>query len=239
MMPPDALALITARAGSKRVPGKNAKMLGGKPLAAWTFEAALAARRVGRVLLSTDDAALGEMAKAAGIAVLERPAELASDHATSVDVALHALNHERDAGRDWGTLCLLQPTSPFRAAGRIDEGLAKLANTPGANAIVGAVTPAHHPLHCLTQDKDGHLEPVASPVNSANPVRSQDLPPAWALTGSFYAIRSAALREYRTFLPPACLPLVCDAPGEAIDIDWPEDFARAQEHLRSLTGGPE
>ncbi len=227
-MPADALALITARAGSKRVPGKNSKLLGGKPLAAWTFDAALAAQSLGRVLLSTDDAALAELAQAAGIAVLDRPADLASDHATSVDVALHALDHERGEGRDWGTLCLLQPTSPFRAEGRIDAGLAMMSR--GVDAVVGAVTPDHHPLHCLTQGAGGHLTPVADPAKAQ---RSQDLPPAWALTGSFYAIRSDALRAHRTFLPPATLPLACDAPGEGIDIDWPEDFERAEQFLRS------
>ena len=231
----DALALIPARAGSRRVPGKNTKLLGGKPLATWTFEAALAAQRLGRVLLSTDDAALADMARAANISVLERPADLAGDHATSVDVALHALDHERSSGRDWGVLCLLQPTSPFRAEGRIDEGLAKLAGASDANAVVGAVTPAHHPLHCLTQSADGHLEAVADP---AKPARSQDFPPAWALTGSFYAILSTALREYRTFVPPKCLPIACDAPGEAIDIDWPEDFERAEQHLSTLRAPP-
>ncbi|MFU7527159.1 cytidylyltransferase domain-containing protein [Qipengyuania sp. ASV99] len=232
----DVLALIPARAGSRRVPGKNTRLLGGKPLAVWTFEAALASRAVGKVLLSTDDKELMALAQAQGIAVLERPQDLAGDHASSVDVATHALESERSEGRDWAALCLLQPTSPFRAEGRIDAGLGLLLGNPATAAVVGVAAPSHHPLHCLIEDNNGNvslIETAGAPVASQ---RSQDLPRAWALTGSFYAIRSAVLREQRSFLPAHCLPLVCDGPGEGIDIDWPTDFDRAEAHLALSKG---
>lgn len=232
----DVLALIPARAGSRRVQGKNTRLLGGKPLAVWTFEAALASRAVGKVLLSTDDDELMALAQAQGIAVLKRPQELAGDHASSADVAIHALDCELAEGRNWGALCLLQPTSPFRAAGRIDAGIDLLLGNPEVEAVVGVTAPSHHPLHCLIEDRDGSvaLLELAGPPVSAQ--RSQDLPRAWALTGSFYAIRSATLREHRKFLTWNCLPLVCDAPGEAIDIDWPTDFDRAEAHIAARAG---
>ncbi|WP_108789476.1 cytidylyltransferase domain-containing protein [Erythrobacter sp. Alg231-14] len=232
-MPLKTLALIPARAGSKRVPGKNARLLGGKPLVQWTFDAAQSAQRVDRILLSSDDSDVATIATRAGIDVLVRPAALASDHANSVDVALHALDKEREAGRHWDVLCLLQPTSPFRAPGRVDEGLALLANSPTFEGVVGAVTPNHHPLHCLIQMADGVLSQVVAANSPISANRSQDLPAAWALTGSFYAVRTAALRAHRSFLPPACLPLNCNAPGEEIDIDWPSDFDRAEAHIAS------
>ncbi|WP_282073209.1 hypothetical protein, partial [Janibacter hoylei] len=83
-------------------------------------------------------------------------------------------------------------------------------------------------------NKDGHLVQVAAVDDQETTSRSQDFPSAWALTGSLYAIRNAVLREHRSFLPPACLPLACDAPGESIDIDWPQDFERAEAHLQAL-----
>lgn len=233
-MRPDALALIPARAGSKRIARKNTRPLGGKPLIGWTFEAAKRAKGSGKVLVSTDDEEVAALAVGAGLAVLHRPADLAGDHATSVDVALHALDYEKAAGRDWPVLCLLQPTSPFRAAGRIDEGLALLGDNPQAASVIGAIEPAHHPLHCMLDDGTGGITPVPSP--STNVARSQDLPRAWAITGSFYAIRAPALREHRAFVAPPCLALECDAPGEAIDIDWPDDLERAQQFLDRQSG---
>jgi len=232
-MPLRVLALIPARAGSKRVPGKNARLLGGKPLVQWTLDNALAARAVGRVLVSTDDPQIAAIARARAAHVLDRPAGLAGDHASSVDVALHALDYERDAGRDWDVLCLLQPTSPFRAAGRIDAGIEILAKSPEACAVVGAVRPHHHPLHCLMETEDGGLARIGNAHQLAAAARSQDMPPAWALTGSFYAVRTNALRTARSFLPPATLPIACDAPGEDIDIDWPADFDRAEAYIQS------
>ena len=225
-MRPSVLALIPARAGSKRAPGKNARMLGGKPLVRWTLDDAIAAKGIGRVLVSTDDQAVSEVATAAGVDVLVRPADLAGDHVTSVDVAIHAIAEERAAGREWDVLCLLQPTSPFRAEGRVDAGLGLLAASPEADAVVGVSAPSHHPAHCLLED-GGRLVP-ATELGA----RSQDLPRAWALTGSFYAIRVEALEKHRSFLPPVTLPLACDAPGEGIDIDWPEDFEAAERHLQ-------
>lgn len=235
-MRPDVLALIPARAGSRRVPRKNTRLLGGKPLAKWTIEAALAADSIGKVLLSTDDPDLIELAGQMGVGVLERPQNLAGDHASSVDVALHALDCERAAGRDWSSLCLLQPTSPFRAEGRIDEGLAILHNSPYIDAVVGVAEPAHHPLHCLLENPDGSVALLESVSGKGAGRRSQDLPRAWALTGSFYAIRMVTLRDTRSFLPPRCRPLACTAQGEDIDIDWPADFERAEHYLASLEG---
>lgn len=225
-MRPSVLALVPARAGSRRVPGKNARLLGGKPLVRWTLDDALAAQGIGRVLVSTDDDAVAQVAGEAGVEVLDRPSDLAGDHATSVDVALHAIACERAAGREWDVLCLLQPTSPFRAEGRIDAGLELIAGSPDADAVVGVTAPSHHPAHCLVE-RGGLLVPAMEPG-----ARSQDLPRAWALTGSFYAIRVEALEQHRSFLPPVTLPLACDAPGEGIDIDWPEDFEAAERHLQ-------
>ncbi|HEY1552727.1 MAG TPA: acylneuraminate cytidylyltransferase family protein, partial [Kofleriaceae bacterium] len=125
----NVLGLITARGGSKGIPGKNVALCGGKSLLAWTAEASLGAACVTRTVISTDDAQIAECAKCLGVDVpFLRPTELASDTATSIDVAIHAVSwlceHER-----WSpdVLVLLQPTSPLRVSRHIDEAFALLA----------------------------------------------------------------------------------------------------------------
>lgn len=229
------LGLIPARSGSKRVAGKNSRPLAGKPLAEWTIDAAIAAKGLGRILLSTDDPVLLELGRARGIEILERPAELASDTAGSVDVALHALEYEAREGRVWDVVCLLQPTSPFRPAGRIDEGLRLLLQNPSVPAVVGVQEALSHPFHCFIEGEGGLLMPACERQEGLQ-ARTQDLPLAFALTGSFYAIRSGELARTRSFVPPGSLSLRCEARGESIDIDTPEDFDSAQRIAKLLAG---
>lgn len=118
------MALIPARGGSKGVPNKNIKAINGKPLIVWTIERALQSKLLTQVLVSTDSGEIAEIAKAAGADVLMRPAELATDTASTLDVMIHALhNYPADI------LVLLQPTSPFRKRGRIDECIEEFVNS--------------------------------------------------------------------------------------------------------------
>lgn len=111
------LGLIPARGGSKGVPGKNIKMIYGKPLIAWTIEKALKAETIDNVVVSTDSSEIAAIAQQAGAEVLMRPKELATDTASTLDVMIHALNNYPDAD----TITLLQATSPCRREGLIDE----------------------------------------------------------------------------------------------------------------------
>lgn len=110
------LGLIPARGGSKGIPKKNIKEIHGKPLIVWSIEKALASERIDRVVVSTDDDEIARIAKEAGAEVLMRPAELATDTASTQDVMCHALQHYPA-----DILVLLQPTSPYRTEGLIDE----------------------------------------------------------------------------------------------------------------------
>lgn len=110
------LALIPARGGSKGVPGKNIKMIYGKPLIVWSIEAALQANKIDEVVVSTDSVEIAKIASKAGAKILMRPSELATDTASTQDVMVHALkNYHADI------LVLLQPTSPYRHDGLVDE----------------------------------------------------------------------------------------------------------------------
>lgn len=184
-----AIGIIVARGGSKRLPGKNLRLLGGIPLIAWTIEAALAARRLDRVILSTDDEAIADAARAAGCEVpFMRPAALATDTATSADVLRHALAAV-DAVRRHDRLVLLQPTSPLRGADDIDGAIA-LAQEQDAASVVGICPAETVPAHLFWHEADGRLSSVigASFAEIAGR-RSQDCRTGWRLNGALYVAR--------------------------------------------------
>ncbi|HEX2616790.1 MAG TPA: acylneuraminate cytidylyltransferase family protein, partial [Flavobacteriales bacterium] len=134
------LYLIPARGGSKGLPGKNIRPLLGRPLIAWTIATALEAaqRRNGRVVVSTDDAAIAEVARAHGAEVpFMRPAELAGDTASSMDVVLHALRTLTAEGDAFDLVCMLEATSPQRDADDVVGAIDRLAGSPEAESIVG------------------------------------------------------------------------------------------------------
>ncbi|WP_374241120.1 cytidylyltransferase domain-containing protein [Zoogloea sp.] len=223
------LTLIPARGGSKRLPGKNIKELGGLPLIAWTLHAARDSSVCAAIVVSTDDEAIAAVAREHGADVPGlRPAALATDTAGSVDVALHALDlYEAGHGPVDGLL-LLQPTSPFRTADTIRRGVALFAENHGRQPVVGVSAAPSHPAWCFRTTSDG-MEPFLG--WDAIGRRSQDLEPAWALNGAFYLIAPARLRQERRFLTPDTRPLMMDDPREAIDIDSPEDWALAEASL--------
>ncbi len=219
------LALIPARGGSKRLPGKNIRPLGGKPLLAWTLEAAKGLASVCDLLLSTDDPDIASVGKDWGALVpWLRPDHLATDSASSLEVALHALDwYEQETGPVDG-LMLLQPTSPFRRRDTLARGIQLFADQ-GGQTVVG-VSPAHpHPYWCFRLE-EGRLAPLLG--EEYLDIRSQDLPPAYAVNGAFYLVSPAILRSSRSFTPPSALPLIMTSRREALDIDNAEDWAMAE-----------
>lgn len=225
------LALIPARGGSKRLPGKNVRQLGGKPLIEWSIQAARGLPEIVAVLVSTDDPEIANHARHAGALVpWLRPAELATDTASSVDVAIHALDdYEREHGRVDGLL-LLQPTSPFRSRARLQAGLALFAANPDCS-VIGVSPASTHPLWCFRLD--GRLmRPFVE--GGGLHLRSQDLPPAYAVNGGFYLVPADVLRESHSLYARDMLPLVMDTPAECIDIDTEQDWLAAEEMLASV-----
>ncbi|MBP3955807.1 acylneuraminate cytidylyltransferase family protein [Gemmata sp. G18] len=218
---PNIVALVTARGGSKGVPGKNLAVIAGKPLVAWSVGAALGASAVTRVLLSTDDPRIADAGRAAGAEVpFLRPPGLARDDSSLLPVVLHALDWLRgDGGHEPDALLLLQPTSPLRDARDIDDAAGLLSATD--DAVVGVCPTHHHPLLVQRIANDGRLERYV-PAGSDYP-RRQDLPPAYALNGAIYLIRPAALREHGTFFPPRTRAYVMP-PERSLDVDEPWDL---------------
>lgn len=219
------LALIPARGGSKRLPGKNTRILQGKPLIVWSIEVAKGIPEICDILISTDDPAISSVCKEAGALVpWLRPAALATDEASSVDVAIHALNwYESEKGAIDG-LMLLQPTSPFRTKQTVCEGVA-LFKKNKQHSVLGISHCNDHPMWALKMENNC-LVPFMS--ESALLRRSQDLPVAYVVNGSFYLSSPEMLRANRTFMERGATPLLIESPKESFDIDTEWDFTLAE-----------
>ena len=219
------LALITARGGSKRLPGKNIRLLGRKPLITWSIEIAKDIADIVDILVSTDDQKIAAIAKSAGALVpWLRPEELATDTASSVDVCLHALEwYEKENGKVDG-LMLLQPTSPFRSRKRVLQGIELFSSQPH-RPVIGVSPAKSHPMWCYKVE-EGTMSPFIK--GSETNMRSQDLPPAYAINGSFYLISPDVFRKQRQFHTENMMPLIIDSPKESLDIDTEWDWKLAE-----------
>ncbi len=221
---PSVLAIIPARGGSKGVPRKNIIPLAGKPLIAWTIEAALAARCVSRTIVSTDSPEIAEAARAAGAEVpFLRPDHLASDTATTLDVIAHA----RHACPGFDVLLVLQPTSPLRRAADIDAAFAQMiaSGAQSCTSVCEADTP---PWLMYRQNAAGFVESVLPPWPGG--MRRQDLPPVYVLNGALYFVKTTTFDATGQLLPPPTAGFVM--PAEAsIDIDTHDDLQRAAAAL--------
>jgi CMP-N-acetylneuraminic acid synthetase len=219
------LALIPARGGSQRVKDKNSLMLGTLPLVSWSINAATGVDHITDILVSTDSPAIAQIANAAGAYVpWLRPAALASDTASSVDVALHALNwYEEEKGSVDGLL-LLQPTSPFRTRQSIIQSI-ELFEQHQRLPLVSVSNTHAHPMWAFKMEQ-GYLAPFMH-VHGIG-TRSQDLPPAYSMNGSIYLISPEDLRNQRAFIGPKTTPLIIESQPEAWDIDTEWEFSIAQ-----------
>jgi CMP-N,N'-diacetyllegionaminic acid synthase len=225
---PKILALIAARGGSKRLPGKNVRILGGMPLIAWTIVPALESHLFCDVLVSTDDTSIADIAAGCGALVpWLRPGRLASDSASSVDVALHAVDwYEANRGH-LDAIVFLQPTSPFRTIKSIRQSL-RLFLSGNFRPVVSVVAAQSHPAWCF-HIPGKYLSPVVS-WQEANK-RSQDLDPAFVMDGSIYIISPPLLRFQRSFIGPETLPYLIENADEALDIDTLADWYAAESIL--------
>lgn len=234
----NVLGLITARGGSKSIPHKNIAPLNGRPLLAYTAAAALNGKHLTRVILSTDDAQIADVGRASGVEVpFMRPAELATDTATSLAVAQHALtwlaNHE---GWQADILVLLQPTSPLRTARHLDEALDAMIAADADTVVSVVEVPHHFSPYKLMKLEDGRLtnfwdQPLPS-------MRRQDVPPLYARNGpAILATRRQIIVEQNTFYGDVVLPYIMSE-ADSVDIDTPFDLSVAQWLLSQQNASP-
>ena len=219
-----SIALIPARGGSKRIPGKNIREFRGKPMIAYSIAAALEAAVFDRVIVSTDSAAIAEVAEQYGAEVpFRRPAELADDHSTTASVIRHFLEWGDEAGVPVERLCCLYATAPFATAGHIRKGLEILVEHKVSSVFTVASHPAS-PFRALQLDEQGALRMVWPEYELT---RTNDLPETYYDAGQFYWLDAgrftASGRIYSDDARPLVLPRYL-----VQDIDTIEDWQMAE-----------
>jgi N-acylneuraminate cytidylyltransferase len=191
------LGLIPARGGSKALPRKNVLPLAGKPLIAWTIDAALSSKYLDRIVLSSDDPEIMEVSKAWGCEVpFQRPADLAAAETPTIDAVLHAL----DQLPEYDYIVLLQPTSPLRTAEDID-GAVEVCIATQAPSCVSVVSVEKSPHWMYYLDPQRRLRPLLPGERTAS--RRQDTERVYALNGAVYVAQVSSLRETAQFVTEA------------------------------------
>jgi|694.fasta_scaffold04272_6 CMP-N,N'-diacetyllegionaminic acid synthase len=226
------MALIPARGGSKRIPGKNLALLEGKPLILWSLDALRRSGLACEIVISTDSEDIAKVCREYGFAVeWLRPAELSDDSASSVDVALHALEYYEKLGINFDELILLQPTSPLRSPESI-LGAYETFKEGGDNPLVSVSPVKDHPMWAV---KIIEGRGVAFTESNGFMMRSQELPKAYSLNGSIYITKTIDLKKNLTFVPEFFTPYIIMSNVESIDIDDPEDLGFANYLLQAAT----
>jgi CMP-N,N'-diacetyllegionaminic acid synthase len=188
------LAIVPARGGSKGLPRKNILDVGGKPMLAWSLEAAAGSSYIDRCIVSTDDVEIADVSRThQGEVPFMRPAKHADDRATLLDVTLHAL--EQLPGYDF--VVVLQPTSPLRSTEDIDRTLVTMVQN-GAPSAVSVSEPANSPYRAFRTDAHGRLVSLTDSRMASK--QQEQLPQAFVLNDAVYAARTDSLRAHRRFV---------------------------------------
>ena len=218
-------AIIAARGGSKGLPGKNIRLLCGKPLIAYTIEAALQCPLIDHCYVTTDDPKIGEISRDFGAEVIIRPSELATDLSPSRDAVRHALLYiEKKVGLP-DVFTLLQPTSPLRNRIHLEKCLEKWFESSKYSSAVSVVEAEHHPWKMILEDDLG-LIPVRDIASLEKP--RQVLPKAYWINGAIYVVNSNLFLEKNTFFIEPVMPFVM--PWElSRDIDTEKDFMACEK----------
>ena len=211
------LAVIPARGGSKGVPRKNIREVDGKPLLAWTVEEAKKSRYIDRMILSSEDEEIIEIAENYSLEVpFVRPAELAKDETLATDVIMHAI--EQVPGYDY--IVLLQVTSPLRTAEDIDRCI-KMCAARKAKAIISVTEPDKSPYWVYSLDNNGFMRPVIQ--SDFLTKRRQDHPKVYVPNGAIYIAETSCFIENKNFAPD--MTIAYKMPKErSLDIDTEIDF---------------
>lgn len=220
------LAIIPARGGSKGVPGKNIKPLWDKPLIAYTIEVAQAARSIDRLILSTDDEEIAEVAQKFGVEIpFIRPAELAKDTSLAIDNYIYTADRlNAENSKQYNDFIVLQPTSPFRTSVDIDNAV-KLFREENADSVISVCEASHPPMWAKKIDPAGVLKDYFN-INIGNKNR-QELDPSFMPNGAIFILKLSLLKSLYSYYSDNTYAYVM--PSErSLDIDTPLDFEFAE-----------
>lgn len=226
------LAIIPARGGSRRLPDKNIKLLDGKPLIAWTIEAAKKAHCIDKLIVSTDSTKIAEISKQYGAEIpFIRPQSLSNDTSSSIDVILHAVNYFKVIEELYEYIILLQPTSPLRSSEDINNAF-KILNKETL-AIISVCESEHSPLWSNTLPADLSMKNFLRQENKN--VRSQDLPKYYRLNGAIYISKLNYFIKKNGFLAESTKAFVMPV-IRSVDIDNEIDFLVAEALIKMKNG---
>lgn len=224
------IGIIPARGGSKGIPRKNIHPLCGRPLIAYSIDAARQSHAIERLIVSTDDVEIADISRDLGAEIRMRPAALAKDETPTRAVLAHVVAELAAESYVPDAVLTLQPTSPLRTARHIDEAAALFAADPRADSLVSCIEVPHvfHPLSIMRRNQEGYLEPY---LPAPQPHRRQDKQPVFARNGAaIYVTRTMRIEEY---VFGGCLvPYPMDAES-SVDVDTFDDLAVAEQLLRS------
>jgi len=224
------LALIPARGGSKGVPDKNIKLLGGKPLIAYTIESAKQSEYIDKLVLSSEDEKIIVVAKQLNVEVpFVRPSHLAKDNSGSIEVVQHAVNYFENKNKFFDAILLLQPTSPFREKGFIDKAIQKFI-TSNSDALISVLPTPHqyNPHWTFKENTNGFLK--ISTGDKTVIKRRQDLPNSFYRDGSIYITKTKFIKEGSFFGNK--LGYILSNPDTYVNIDTIEDWKKAENILK-------
>ena len=215
------LVIIPARGGSKGVPQKNIKLLGGKPLIAHAIECALGSKKASKIVVSTDDDAIALAANQYPIEVIKRPSELAEDDSNVVTAVTYTYDYLKE---DFDVIVLLQPTAPLRTSADLDAVIDLLEKNKNTDGVISVVPMDDvHPARMYDLNENQQLVPL---IENGETLRRQDLKPVYYRNGCFYAVRTKAFYEQQSFMVANKLAFVMN-PNWLINIDNQRDFQLA------------
>jgi CMP-N,N'-diacetyllegionaminic acid synthase len=225
------IAIIPARGGSKGVPRKNIKLLGGKPLIWYTYEAARASHKFSDIILSTDDLEIASVAREFGLEVqFMRPAHLATDSATSIDVVNHCLDEMKLLGKEYDAVMLLQPTSPFREKGLLENSIDVLIKNKADSLVSVRKVPHQFNPHWLFEEVEEGLLKISTGDEKLIP-RRQELPNAYYRDGQIYLTKTNVLQNKKSFIGDSLTFIENVNMGSLINIDNLSDWDLAERFL--------
>jgi N-acylneuraminate cytidylyltransferase len=231
----EVLAIIPARGGSKGIPRKNILDFAGHPLLSYSIMAGLNTKLVNRVIISTDDKEIAEIAHHYGAEVpFLRPAQYAQDDTPDFPVFVHALQWlNRHEGYRPDVIVHLRPTSPLRRVKQIDNAVQLLLDHPEADSVRTVIIPFQNPFKTWTIQADGFMKPLIKTKHKETyNMPRQALPKVYWQTGYVDTIRISTILEKHSMTGNRILPLVLN-PGDWIDIDTPDDWQKAENLLLS------
>jgi CMP-N-acetylneuraminic acid synthetase len=227
------LGIIPARGGSKGVPGKNIKLLAGKPLLEYTTEIAIKSKFLTKIVFSSDDDKIIELAKKTGVEVpFKRPSNLAEDASPTLPLIQHALSYYKSIGEEFDAVCLLQVTSPFRTLELLEKALQKFISSNLDSLIsVQKVPHEYNPHWTFELNNKGNLKIATGEKKIIS--RRQDLPESYHRDGSIYITKTSVILKYNSLFG-ASIGFI-ESPKEwHVNIDTFDDWDKAEKLITKI-----